>query len=221
MKVAFCVGLYTGLRLGDVATLEWSEIDFKRNIIQLVPNKISLRKGKRGLIQIPIHPVLCNALLALPGEKINGHVLPEMAALYLAGRRYTITNQIQAHFAVCGIETKKKREQGLRAAVDVGFHSLRHSFVSMCAMNNVPLPVVQSMVGHASALMTGHYAHSNRAAEQAAIALLPAMNGDTVDAAKPTGRTRDELLRELIESMMPKNLREKKAAALAMLAAAR
>jgi integrase len=59
--------------------------------------------------------------------------------------------------------------------VDVGFHSLRHSFISMCAMNNVPLSVVQSLVGHSSPLMTQHYSHSNRLAEQQAIAALPAV----------------------------------------------
>ncbi len=175
MKVAFCVGIYTGLRLGDVATLEWSEVDLQRNVIRLVPNKISRRKGQKGLIQIPIHPILRDVLLALPGDKINGHVLPEMAALYLAGRRYALTHRIQAHFADCGIETNKKREQGLRAVVDVGFHSLRHTFVSMCAMGGVPLSVLQSLVGHSSPAMTMHYSHSNRVAEQNAIAALPAI----------------------------------------------
>src|ERR1035441_9123708 len=86
------------------------------------------------------------------------------------------------HFENCGITTKRDRENGVRRVVEVGFHSLRHTFVSMCAMNNVPLSVVQSLVGHSSPLMTGAYSHSNRLAEQQAVAALPSINGD---AAQP------------------------------------
>ena len=39
------------------------------------------------------------------------------------------------------------------------FHDLRHSFISMMAERGVPLPVVQSMVGHMSAAVTRHYTH--------------------------------------------------------------
>jgi predicted DNA-binding protein len=68
--------------------------------------------------------------------------------------------------------------------------------------------------------MTQHYTHTSIEAAQSAVALLPAVTGDMVALSKPTGRTRHELLRELIESMTAKNLREKKSAALAMLATA-
>jgi hypothetical protein len=88
----------------------------------------------------------------------------------------------------------------------------------MCREANAPLSVVESIVGHSSVDMTRHYTHTSELAAQNAVALLPALTGDVATPSKPTGRTRDELLRELIKSMTPKNLREKKSAALAMLA---
>lgn len=215
MKTLFCVGLYTGLRLGDCATLKWGEVDLKRGLIRRIPNKIRRKKGANGLVQISIHPVLHDALSAIPGSKTEGYALPEISALYLGGQRSQLTNHIQEHFEACGISTKRERENGVRRVVEVGFHSLRHTFVSMCAMNNVPLSVVQSLVGHSSPLMTGAYSHSNRLAEQQAVAALPSINGDSTQPAKPTPA---QLLREIIEGMTTRNLTETKPRALAMLA---
>ena len=175
MKVLFCLGLYTGLRLGDCATLKWGEVDLKRGLIRRIPNKIRRKKGMKGLVAIAIHPVLREVLEVIPGSKTEGFVLPSTAKMYLDGRRSALSLRIQEHFQDCGIKTKRERKNGLRRAVEVGFHSLRHTFISMCAMNNVPLAVVQGLVGHSSPLMTEHYSHSNRQAEQEAVAALPAI----------------------------------------------
>jgi hypothetical protein len=128
---------------------------------------------------------------------------------------------IQKHFMDCGIKTTHEREKGngIRAFVDVGFHSLRHTFVSMCRESGAPLSVVENLVGHHSPELTRHYTHTSIEAAQGAVALLPSINGST-EAATPANPTRDELLRELLETMTAGNWREKKAAALAMLAQA-
>jgi hypothetical protein len=82
------------------------------------------------------------------------------------------------------------------------------------------LSIVESIVGHSSASMTQHYTHTSELAASSAIGLLPNVTSDTATPPKPTGRTWRELLRETIESMTTKNVREKKAAALALLAQA-
>jgi integrase len=56
--------------------------------------------------------------------------------------------------------------QGLR------FHDLRHSFISLMAERGVPLPIVQSMVGHMSARMTRYYMHISTHAARQAVELL-------------------------------------------------
>ena len=42
----------------------------------------------------------------------------------------------------------KKEYTGKRAVVEVGFHSLRHTFVSLQAESGTPQTVVQAIVGH-------------------------------------------------------------------------
>jgi integrase len=196
--------------------LKWCEVDENRQQIRRIPRKTKRRKPVP--IVIPIHPVLRDILAEIPAQVRGEYVNPLTAKTYLDGRRTALTNAIQKHFTDCGIETTRERENGVRRVVDVGFHSLRHTFISMCREAGAPLSTVESLVGHHSPALTRHYTHASVESAQGAVALLPSING-TVKTI-PTKHTRDELLRELIESMTTKNLREKKSAALAMLATA-
>lgn len=67
MRRLLALGIYTGLRLGDVATLRWGEVDLVRGIIRRVPNKTSRRNTKPVLI--PIHPSLRAMLAEIPEAK--------------------------------------------------------------------------------------------------------------------------------------------------------
>jgi integrase len=217
MKLLFAIGLYTGLRLGDVATLKWCEVDLRRHQIRRVPNKTARRMPQA--ITIPIHPAIAAMLANIPANERDAvYVLPQSANTYLKRSRSKLTQQIQKHFEACGIKTTEEREVGSRARVLVGFHSLRHTFVSMAREAGAPLAVIEGLVGHHSVSLTRHYTHVSEAASQNAIGLLPSLNGDSASPA--TIPDRDKILRNLIESMTARNLREKKSAALAMLAGA-
>jgi integrase len=61
----------------------------------------------------------------------------------------------------------------------VGFHSLRHSFVSLCAKAGAPQHVVQRLVGHGSPAMTEHYTHLDDRQKQAAVQALPDIGSAT------------------------------------------
>ena len=64
-----------------------------------------------------------------------------------------------------------------RKSVVASFHSLRHTFVSISANAGVPLPVVQSIVGHCSTAMTRHYYHESENALRQAVEAIPAIGG--------------------------------------------
>ena len=59
--------------------------------------------------------------------------------------------------------------------VEVGFHGLQHSFVSLCRQSNAPLVVVEAIVGHSNPAMTRHYTHVGDVAAGLAVAALPAL----------------------------------------------
>ena len=60
--------------------------------------------------------------------------------------------------------------------VEVGFHSLRHSFVPLCAANRVPQVAVMELVGHGSPAMNRLYSHAGDEQKIKAIAALPAID---------------------------------------------
>jgi integrase len=216
LKTMLAIGLYTGLRLGDAATLRWCEVDLKRRLIQRIPNKVARRCPRP--VSIPVHPVLANLLASIPAKERGDYVLPEMNALYNR-RTDMVTDMVQNHFKACGIKCHKPGTgmDGKRAVVEIGFHSLRHSFVSMCRAANAPLSVVQSIVGHSSPLLTGHYTHTGIEAAQSAVALLADVTCDA--APEPPKRGQGEVLRDvqaIIKSMTAKNWRQKKASLLAL-----
>jgi len=172
MRSLFAVGIYTGLRLGDCACLEWGAIDLVRGFIQLIPRKTE-KHGTR--VKIPISPVLARILEATPAGRRRGPVLPGIRAEYLRDAN-AFSAKIQGVFKAAGIKTQARI--GLkRAAVEVGFHSLRHTFVSISANAGIPLAVVQSIVGHTNPHMTEHYFHVADHSLRAAADSLPDVTG--------------------------------------------
>ncbi|MDF7799334.1 site-specific integrase [Pontiellaceae bacterium B1224] len=195
LKTLLFIGTFTGLRLGDCSTLKWGEVDLLRGVIKRVPSKTKGNDGKPVTIGIPapLHGILSQT----PKSRRKGYVVPMFADLYTYEntdgkriRQSMITEQIQAHFRKLGINTHKEgtgtqlkpdpekpgeyveEKTGKRAVVEVGFHSLRHTFVSLQAESGTPQAVVQAIVGHGNPAMTRHYTHiGEEAAKQAALAM--------------------------------------------------
>ncbi len=195
LKLLLQVGTFTGLRLGDCCTLLWGEIDLTRGIIRRKPRKTSRKTG--AVVTLGIPSQLFQALNAVPKSEQTGYLLPRFAELYLAPHGTgKVTRIIQQHFKMCGIELyapgtgakfhyegkKKVYDESRRAVLQVGFHSLRHTWISLHAMHGTPQAVIQQAAGHANPAMTEHYTHvSDDAARVAAHALeIPQLGCETL-----------------------------------------
>lgn len=195
MRVLFALGIYTGLRLGDCVTLDWGKVDLLRGFIQCKPHKT---KKHGTVVRIPLFPSLARILAETPAKKRRGFVLPALAAEYggtvetdedgnkirKPGHPQYTAERVRKAFEAAGIEThgdtgraNPKNTDTTRKAVEVGFHSLRHTFVSLCANAGVPLHIVQAIVGHTNVAMTGHYFHVSDDALSGAVAVLPDVFG--------------------------------------------
>jgi integrase len=157
--------------------MDWGSVDLVRRVIITIPRKTA-RTGRE--VEIPIHPVLFAILTETPSYRRKGRVLPETASTY-ARDGSAVSKQIQAIFERAGIETVKTAAGYSRNVAVVGFHSLRHSFVSMMGNAGAPLALVQSIVGHQNPMMTAHYFHAKTDALSNAVNALPALMGETVD----------------------------------------
>lgn len=210
MRLLFALGIYTGQRLGDCCLLQWSAVDMRRGVIHATPHK-TMKHGTQVLI--PLRPELAAMLAATPAKDRTEYVLPETAAAYLHDP-IVVSNRVQAVFEGNGIKTTTASErEGGKAQVEVGFHSLRHTFVSLLGNAGASLALVQSMVGHTSKAMTQHYFHESEAALRGAVNLLPNVidiEATVTPASEPadTGRLAD--FRKLVQAMTAD---ERKAAA--------
>ena len=185
MRLLFAVGIYTGLRLGDCALMDWGSIDLVRNRILTIPRKTA-RHAHGKPVLIPLHPTLAAMLAEIPPKKRRGYLVPELAAMYSRDSA-NLSRRIQAVFTGAGIRTRTTTE-GERARLDVGFHSLRHTFVSLSANAGAPLAVVQAIVGHTNPAMTRHYFHESETALQSAVCALPSISLDGAQGAENAPR---------------------------------
>ena len=177
-KRLFTIGIYTGLRLGDCCCLAWNSVNLERGVIQLIPTKT--RKHAHGQpVTIPIHPQL-KAELSTPVPESPSTRLPSpfvnpTLADYYKNSKWRISHGLELIFKAAHIETSVKIEGRRTRTPEATFHSLRHTFVSLAANAGVPLPVVQSIVGHSSTAMTRHYYHENEDVLRQAVAAIPAI----------------------------------------------
>ncbi|MEI7901668.1 MAG: tyrosine-type recombinase/integrase [bacterium] len=170
MRLLVALGTFCGLRLGDAACLEWGCVDMLKGIISLVPQKTARRSQKRVII--PIHRTLYNLLVEIPTKLRKGYVMPTTVARYRSFNG-ALAKDVARLFQSCGIQTTATVVGSKRNRADCGFHSLRHTFVSLCAAGGVSQSVVQSLVGHGSPAMTQHYTHIGLETAQRAVASLP------------------------------------------------
>ena len=187
MRVLFAVGLYCGLRLGDAVLLKWSNVDLKRHVIFIVPAKTA-RRSNGKVLRIPLHGSLYSMLADTSADDRHGYVMKELAELYERDDT-ALVKRISKVFEACKIVTRCKVAGYSRLGVDVGYHSLRHSFVSLSANAGSSLAAVQAVVGHSNPAMTRHYLHADQNIVKNAVYALPDVTGttpvqDPVDAAK-------------------------------------
>jgi len=206
IRTLIAMGLYTGMRLGDCATLQWSECDLAAGMIRRRPQKTRRRTNK--VLQIPIHSGLMDILKAQIGLDTR-YVLPSIQKAYPNNLNYHLRRVLDR----AGIQriTKKCEPGRVRHSSIASFHSLRHTFVSLCASNPaIQASWVQTIVGHSNPAMTAHYTHIGAESARRAIDSLPTIGDPIVirDAPIPTWAARhlaamtDANWREIREALL-------------------
>jgi len=150
------------LREGDICSLKWSEIDGGRI------NKVASKTGKA--VRIPVLGGLRCFLDWL--ERAGEYVLPVHNEMYRVNP-YGVSYRFKKFLGEIGIESVAEVEGRIRKLSVKDVHSLRHTFIYMALTNSppVPLPVVQSIVGHIDDRITRIYMdHANDDDKMAAMA---------------------------------------------------
>jgi integrase len=168
------VGYYTGQSMGDLITLRASEVDPAQSVMFVQRRKSATR------VRIPLRgPV--REILAKHWPKDGGYFWPEQAKRYLETRASSFSQEFYAMLVSVGLAPKrdeKKKGSGKGRAAKrthggLGFHNLRHTFVTQLKIAGAVDSVAMELAGHRSSAISKVYTHLPIDTLSAAVNKLP------------------------------------------------
>lgn len=162
VKDAVMISFLAGLRLGEVVSLRWSNIDFGRKLI-VVGDENFTTKGKEQRF-VPMNEEVVRIMTKRFEESEKGNISLRIININSGEneklREFVISKRNGASYHKDYIS--KKFKEGCRAAgVDerIHFHTLRHSFASNLAQKGISIYTIKELLGHSSINTTMIYAH--------------------------------------------------------------
>ena len=168
-------GFFTGQRMGDLVTLKRSNVHLDENVIRLTSRKT----GKR--VTIPMAKTLRTLLESIWPKQDEDYFWPERAQKYLTVGPSPLSQEFYGLLASVGLvvergpkhESKSVGRNAGRPDAVLGFHNLRHTFVTQVKMAGAPDSVARELDGHSSNLISSHYTHLPIESLEKAILTLP------------------------------------------------
>ena len=193
VRPLFIVGICTGLSEGDICTLRWDDIRDERWLVRK-------RRKTGAALEIPILPPLASFLHEQKSISFDSeYVLPDHAVMYQSNPS-GISYPVKSFLEGLGIQTTRTGRNRSRATSVKDVHSLRHTFAYLAGCYQIPLPVVQSILGHMSPEMTKHYqAHADREAKEKYLAQMPDFIGHA--EVKAIDTSENQIRTELIQKI--------------------
>lgn len=156
-NISVLLRLFTGLRIGELCGLKWSDIDFQNGTVSVCRtvqriNKhgksevaIGSPKSKSSVRIVPIP----DFLLAILKAKRKGDDFYIITGTSKPTEPRTMQNRFKSILKTCGIR-------------NVNFHLLRHTYATICIENGFDPKTLSELLGHADASITlNRYVHSS------------------------------------------------------------
>jgi len=137
-------GLNTGMRMGEILSLEWKNVSLEKRAILVTMTK----SGKNR--EIPINDTLYSLLDRLRAN--NG-----------SGRMFPYSN----------VYWSFKKAARLAGIPEVRLHDLRHTFATRLIESGVDIITVRDLLGHSHSAVTERYTHPNESLKRVAVDALP------------------------------------------------
>ena len=149
-KAAVLLCLYTGLRLGELCALQWTDIDFegKTLTVNRTVQRIAApgRLTKTILLETTPKSESSHRTIPLTSELLE--ILSELKGkqpYVFGGKKPLEPRTMQYHFK------KILKEAGIKGR---SFHTLRHTFATNCIENNMDVKALSELLGHSDVRIT-------------------------------------------------------------------
>ena len=136
---AVCLGAYAGLRISEVARLDWSDVDLENRQLRVMNSKGN--KSRR----VPMSPVLFDVLLPVTGGNV------------VTGGEAHDTQWL----------ARRIRKAFRRVGIDGSFHQLRHRYATIAYEATGDILAVSRLLGHANVNTTQIYVRTRDDVAQA------------------------------------------------------
>ena len=145
--------LYSGLRIGELIALQWSDIDFTKGILTV---STSCHDGKNGLIIDEPKTATSRRTIPLPKQL--------MPLVKMLKKRSDSDFVVSSHGKPVSVRSYQRSFELLLKKLDIphrGFHSLRHTFATRAIECGMDVKTLSEILGHKNPTVTlNRYAHS-------------------------------------------------------------
>lgn len=163
---AIMLGLYAGLRIGEICALQWQDLDLEQGIItinktvQRIENQ-NAADTKTSLMIFEPKTDASKRLVPIPDflKEYFIHYYNEISLIYNK-ERYVISNL----FTPTDPRTVQYRFQKvcLKNDFKANFHALRHTYATRCVEIGVEIKSLSEILGHSNVSITlNRYVHSS------------------------------------------------------------
>lgn len=161
VRLGILLCLNTGIRIGEICALKWSDIDLKDNVLHI---KKTLQRIKNPNFEEPktivviTEPKSRKSIRDIP---IPTFLIPSLQRLRQDGDCYFLTALPSFTEPRCLSFKYKKclNELGIKYR---NFHCLRHTFATKCVKAGVDVKTLSELLGHSSVQITlDRYVHSD------------------------------------------------------------
>lgn len=168
---AALLGLYTGLRLGEVCALQWTDVDWQEQTIT-IRRTVQRMAQPDGMRRTALHigaPKTARSRRVVP---VPGFLVQQLEKRYQSRRSNWMFGREQAAEPRT-IQRRLKSTARKLGLSDVHFHTLRHTFATRLVELGVDVKTVSVLLGHSSTRTTlDCYTHSPARQQRMAVERL-------------------------------------------------
>ncbi len=161
----FYFALATGMRQGEIIALTLDDIDLINNSINVnkTVNRVNVyENGEKHRKTLVYAPKSENSKRTIPlPTQIRDMVVKQIALQVEKGTDLLFTNQRNAMYDGDKLYDKYTRLLKREGIKHRKFHTLRHTYCSILARNNVPLKIAAELMGHDVEMTSKIYTHLN------------------------------------------------------------